>query len=197
MTDSPYLTPAQVRARISRGGPALSSTEFDDTWVAGVVTEWEQKLEDQLGCAQIPRTKVETVRVPGYTDRLFLRATKVRAITSLVIGGVTAAASSYYLVGSTLRYYGTFAPGVSVVVTYTHGLDAPPEGILRATAMYVERVASQDRSGSTTSVRANVFEGGGVQVLTRPDPDGGKLTGWDEIDSIVNSQPDYRPKVGG
>lgn len=191
-TPDPYLTAAQVRTRISRGGPALSSTEFPDTWVDETVEVWEGMLEDHKGVAYTTRETVETVRVPGYTDRLKLKWPKVQSIVSLVIDGTTIAADLYSIeeeLGRVL-YPSRFAPSVDIVVTYQHGYEATPALVKQATALFVEREASADRSGATRDYARLGFDGGSSTIPIRTGGD--NLTAYGDVNDKIRPLISYR-----
>lgn len=189
-TPDPYLTAAQVRTRISRGGPALSSTEFPDEWVDETVEVWEGMLEDHKGVAYTTRETVETVRVPGCTDRLVLAWPKVQSIVSVTVDGVTVDEGAYDLdlVHGILFY--SFAAETQVVVTYQHGYESTPALVKQATALFVEREASADRSGATRDYARLGFDGGSSTIPIRTGGD--NLTPYGDVNDKIRPLISYR-----
>lgn len=193
--DDPYLTPDEVRARISSGSPPLGPS-FGDEWVANAVSEWEELVEHHLGVAFTPRTATVQVRIRCGKYRLKHRA--VRSITSVTVDEVavddpTAGDIVSDPLGDLLisDYLWTWSTAPAEIV-YVHALtDEPPERLKKATALYVERIASLDRSGSNRDVSRQGFDGGSTSFVM-PDPANGKLTGFTEIDRLVESLPKFR-----
>lgn len=69
--------------------------------------------------------------------------------------------------------------------------ETPPETILRACAEYVTHVVTSQRSGTSRDVIAQSIEGTWTRYGT-PDWSAGRPTGWNEVDRLLNSLPDYR-----
>lgn len=193
-TPDPYLTADEVRARTSRGGPRLSAAEFSDEWIEEGVEEWEQKLEEHLGVAFTTRETVESVRVPGCTDRLTLGWPKVQSVVSLVINSATISSALYELDGETgtLIYRSGFSPTYPATVTYQHGYETILAAVKRSTSLYLEHLAAMDKAGSGPSVARLGFDGGASTSFIRSNPAAGSLTPWEDVNDIVRTLPNYR-----
>jgi len=192
---APYLTPAQVRSRITSGSPVLDSGRFSDTWVAEQIEVWEATLEDHTGDAYVPRTATVTLSVPSRTTRLRLPNMRVTAVSSVTIDGTAIVLDTQqpdYAIG-VIRYATGFLPQHKIVAAYTYGHTTVPTVVKVATARYVEQMASLDRSGSTRDVYRVGFDGGGTTAYVMPDPANGKLTGYDAIDSLVRTLDHMHP----
>lgn len=190
----PYLDAAGVRERISVGGPPLDTGSFPDPWVVDAVAEVESRVEAECGVAFTPREQVETVGVTGCTDRLVLKWPKVRDVTAVTIDGDAVTADTWTLIdpeAGIVKLPRTVTRDQVVTVSYEHGFDEPPPILLRATAIYVERLAAAQRSRSNRDVKVGLTEGGST-VYVRPQPGTWQLTGWDDFDAIVASLPHYR-----
>lgn len=199
MAASPYLTPTEVRSRVARIID-LTDSEYPDAEVARVVAEFEEQLEPYRGVAYTPRTQVDEVRATARTeDLLILTWPLATAITSIVVNGATVASTRYSLRAdgsSIVDFTGGLVPGYPATVTYTHGHTAPPETVKRACALYVVRVLQQETAGTSRDVLWQNFDGGSTRYST-PNIDEGRLTGFLEVDRLVNGLPDYRqPTVG-
>lgn len=192
-----YLTAAQVRARITNGSPALDTGRFPDTWIDEQVEVFEAKLEHHTGFAYVSRSRVVTMSVRSYTTRLFLPDPLVTAITSITVDGtaIVRDTSQPSLDIGIVRYAYGFRPETTIVATYTCGYSATPTVVKVACARFVERTASLDRSGSTRDISRQGFDGGSTSYVM-PDPDNGRLTGFDEVDSLVRTLDHFtHPRV--
>jgi hypothetical protein len=188
------LTAAQARARVSRGGSPIDSSEFDDTWVDEVIAEHDATFTRYRGEIPDSATETETVRpVVGVSDRLLLRYPKPTAITSVTVDGTTLSSTGYYLEnGMLVRKSASWVANTVVVVVYPHGFGSPA-ALKRACALYVEKTAMMDRGGSSRDVRAS----GEFTSFVQPDWSAGRPTGWADVDRIWNSFPDLRmPGIG-
>lgn len=182
-----YLTPAQVRSRV----PALqSSTTFPDSELSTIVSEFEEIAERFRGVAFTPRTYVETFFAP--TSVVTLSRQPLRSITSFTVDGVAGTVGNLTvdLPGGRIAD-GGWSGAKSLVVTYSHGLDAPSATLLRACAEYCRAVAFSDRSGQGRDVIAQSFDGGMTRYST-PDFAKNRPTGFLEVDRLLCSIRDYR-----
>lgn len=192
-----YQTAAQIRSAV----PVLAdTTAFPDIKLTDLVGEFEEIAEEYRGVAFEPRTVTEVYRfdVSACTDELQLRWPLLRSVTTVTGDGVTITAANYELdkpVG--VIWYATgFAARADIAVTYVHGYDAPPKGVIRACREYVRSCALSDKSSVPRDVIAQSFDGGYTRFST-PDWDAGRPTGWLEVDRLLNAQRNYRiPAVG-
>lgn len=189
----PYLDPDGVRSRVSSGSPVLAEDDFDDDWVAEQVAVWEAILEDYTGDAYVARERTVTTEVKGCTTRLVLPVVHITEIVSVTVDGDEIEVDEHQpeLALGVVRYSGGFRPGTTIAAEVEYGHEEMPAVIPVVTAMYVERMASLDRAGSTPDVSRQGFDGGST-VYVQPDPANGKLTGFREIDRLVNSLPRYK-----
>lgn len=178
-------------SRVVLDGSTASSTSVDSNDADFTSADVGQTI---FG-AGIPSGATISSRTDENTVVISSAATATATGVTLVIGGTLVSASDYRpdFDRGVLRYDGWFDPFVPVVVTYTHGFDAPPARLLRACALYVERVASLDRSGSTRDVSREGYDSGASTVFIQPDPARGKLTGFIEVDRLLQMIPSYRP----
>lgn len=184
----PYLDPDGVRARISDGSPALDKS---DEWIAEQVAVWEATLEDHTGDAYVVREAEVTLSVSSCTGRVVLPNVHVSDVTCTADGtAVTLDEHQPDLAAGIVRYASGVHPSQTLVFSYSYGHAEIPVVVPVATARYVERQAALDRSGSTRDISRQGFDGGST-VYVMPDPENGKLTGFDEIDSLVRTLPRY------
>lgn len=190
------LTPAEIRSAI----PALADDqEFSDSTLAALVAEFTEIAQNYRGVAYQPTTSTETFTPMTYgATTMELSRAKITGLTSVVIDGTTADASTYNVLewgelGRSLSFRSSAIGyvGASVVVTYTHGYVTPPTTLLRACKQYVRAVALTDRSNVSRDVIAQSFEGMTTRYST-PDWNAGRPTGYLEVDRLLNSLPDYR-----
>ncbi len=189
------LTAAEIRARVSRGSPVLSESEFDDDWVEETRDLFMDALTAYKGVAYEPTTTVEKIRVSSYSNQLVLRWPKVTSVTSVVVNGTTIDSTAYEADESGVLYYfgGSFSPRYRATVTYVHGYATTPPAALQACALFVERVAAGDRSAATRDVSSQGYDGGGVTVYIRANADKGNLTAFADVNDLVAALPSYRP----
>lgn len=187
-----YLTATQARARITNGSPALDTGRFPDTWVDEQVEVFEATLEHHTGASYVSRTATVTMSVPSLVSRLVLPNPLITTMTSVTVDGtaVTLDTQQPDLARGIVHYASGFRPGTKIIATYTHGHATTPTVVKVACARYVERQASLDRSGSSRDVARQGFDGGST-VFIQPDPENGRLTGFDEVDSLVRTLPRY------
>jgi hypothetical protein len=191
---APYLTPAQIRDRV----PALADpNKYPDVVLSDLVTEFEELAEEYRGVAFTPRTAVETQTIAPGSTVLILNYPRVRSVASLVVDGTTVVSTTYkateagWLESSTgLSIAGGFA-SAEAVVTYDHGFDSPPMGLLRACREYVRICAIADRSSVPREIIASSADGMTSRYST-PNKEQGRPTGYLEIDRLLNGLPDYR-----
>jgi len=186
-----YLTVAQVRSRV----PGLANTgTYLDAELTNLVSEFTDIAERFRGVAFESRsvTSEQIVR-PGRDVKL--ANSKVRAISAASIDAVslTAGELAALVVDKSVGVVsnGTWYGGNILLVTYTHGFDAPPEPLLRACAEYCRSVAFSDRSGQGRDVIAQSMDGSFTRYST-PDWNRGRPTGYLEVDRLLNSVADFR-----
>jgi hypothetical protein len=189
MAAVPYLLPDDVRARRPVG-------QVDDDVLAMHVAEFEQVAEDYLNVANTPRTATAVVGqvqiswlTPGSpTTQSFLRP-MLRSITSTIaIDGLTTCDPPTILDAETGVISATIGWPSAVVVTYSHGFDAPSPLLLRACALYVDRTIASDRSGTSRDVLTQTFDGGTTRYST-PSKKDGRPTGYLDVDALLNLCP--------
>lgn len=185
-----YLTAAQVRSRV----PALAnSTTYPDSELNNIVQEFTEIVERYRDVAFEPRTVTgEIITRPNTIQQLGNRP--VRTVTAISIDGTAMTAGDLAKViidGPTgMISGGTWAAAKQIAVTYTHGLDSPPELLLRACAEYVRAIAFSTRSGQSRDVIAQSVDGSFTRYST-PDWDSKRPTGYLEVDRLLNSLPSY------
>lgn len=188
------LTADEARALVTQGGTPLDESVYSDTRVDAWIAEHDARFARYRGEIPDSAEVVESVRPVGGTDRLVLRWPKPTAIDSVTVDGVTLDDAYYELRHGLLCGIDYCWPYRSlVVVTYTHGYDSPAD-LQRACAMFVEKTAALDRSGSAREVRS---AGPDFSSPLLPNAAKGSPTGWSEVDGIWNSYPDLRlPGIG-
>lgn len=195
------MTPTEVRDRISVGGVRLAEDKFPDPWVARQVMIWERKLEKHTGDAYVERTAEVTIST-GASTTLILPNVNVSGVTVEVDGvAITLDTNQPSLAAGLVQYAGGFRHGQTAVASYTYVQpDADLCEIAReACAKWIERIATMERAANTPDVSRQGFDGGGTTVFVTPDPnaDPPRLTGFSEVDSLVNILPRYvTPGIG-
>jgi len=195
------MTPTEVRERISVGGVALAADKFPDEWVARQVTIWTHKLQRHTGDAYVS-TEAEVTVSTGCSTTLILPNVNVSDVTLEVDGtAVTLDTNQPSLAAGLVQYAGGFRHGQTAVASYTYVQpDADLCEIAReACAKWIERIATMERAANTPDVSRQGFDGGGTTVFVTPDPnaDPPRLTGFSEVDSLVNILPRYvTPGIG-
>lgn len=213
MTDTPYMTPAIVKAKFPSLGAANSDQAITDQ-----IAEFEETVEDYVGWAFVERTVTDEAHQidfgtlkqsttnnwwPGFVS---LDHRKVTSITSVTIDGNTIDPSLYDI--DVLGKFLLFAPQITsaiqgpqlgrVLVTYTHGLTADiPRRLIRAGCLYVLATLNSDASGTPREVLSQAFEGGTTRYST-PSKADKRPTGYLEVDRLINSCLDSSrlPQVG-
>jgi len=77
---------------------------------------------------------------------------------------------------------------------FRHGLTSAPAALLDACTEYVLCVARSRASGVSRNTLSEATEVGTTRYST-PDWEGGRPTGWLEVDRLLNTLPDYRVSV--
>lgn len=192
---TPYMTVAALRARV----PTLANSKYEDADLAEYIAEFESMVEDYRGVAFTPREATETVDIPaGGATRVVLDRPMVRSITSVTVDAVAVASTVYRLAddGALEVVDGVSAlSGTSLTVVYQHGYDAPSTTLLRACREYVRIVAVADRSSVPRDIISTSSDGMSTRYST-PDMDHGRVTGYLEVDRLINLQPSHRLTVG-
>jgi hypothetical protein len=192
---TPYMTVATLRSRVS----TLDNSKYDDADLAEYIAEFESMVEDYRGVAFTPREATETVDIPaGGASRVVLDWPMVRSITSVTIDGVSVAPSVFRLADDgAVEVVDGQSPfsGTSLTVVYQHGYDSPSTTLLRACREYVRIVAVADRSSVPRDIISTTAEGMSTRYST-PDMDHGRVTGYLEVDRLINLQPSHRLTVG-
>lgn len=190
----PYLTPDQVRERVGRSASESPLASLTDTYLAELVAEFEEIVEDYRGAAWVPRTATELVEVASPTSHLWLSWPLVRSVTSVTINGSAVASGNFTVVkssGMVILSTTLATPDYPATVVYSHGADAPSAVLKRATALYVECVATSEKSGQGRDIITQAIDGGTTRYST-PSKEQGRPTGWLEVDRLLNSLPDFR-----
>lgn len=199
MPAAPYLTPAQIRARV----PVLADTsKYPDDVLAELVAEFEQVAEDYRGVAFTPRTAVETQTIAPGSTVLILNHPRVRSVASVVVDGTTLSASTYRTTDVGLEFASGLSAGggyatAAVVTTYDHGFDvptptvAPGAMLLRGCRLFVSFEAVADRSAVPRDIIATSADGITSRYST-PNKAEGRPTGYVVLDRQLNGLTDYR-----
>lgn len=179
----PLLTPDEVRSRWQQGAKPTSSAEYDDEWIAERVAAFEDTVLRYCGDEATVRTVTETIRPRVASQRLLLDWPKVTSITSVTVGETVLDSGDYKpRAGMVEKVGGCWTPGADHVVVYEHGF-ASLAGLKIACALYVQKCAGQDRSGSGRDQRSS----GDVVYLVMPDWANDRPTGWTDVDATLNA----------
>ena len=189
------MTPTEVRDRISVGGVALAADKFPDEWVERQIMIWTRKLNAHTGDAYVETETTATIAT-GCSRTLILPDVNVSDVTLEVDGtAVTLDTNQPALASGLVQYAGGFRSGQTAVATYTHV--QPDEDLCEigreACAKWIERIASLERSATVPDASRVFNEMGGSTVYVTPDPnaDPPRLTGYREVDDLVNILPRY------
>jgi hypothetical protein len=189
------MTVGTLRTRV----PTLANSKYEDADLAEYIAEFESMVEDYRGVAFTPREATETVDLPaGGANRVVLDRPMVRSITSVTIDAVAVSSSVYRLADDgAVEVVDGQSPfsGATFVVVYQHGYDAPSATLLRACREYVRIVAVADRSSVPRDIIATSSDGMSTRYST-PDMEHGRVTGYLEVDRLINLQPGHRLNVG-
>jgi len=189
VTDTPYLTPAEVRER-RPGNQTLSGTS-DDT-LARIIGDFEQIAEEFRGVAYVTRTATHTTYL-RCDNRLLLMHRPIQSVTAVDVDG-TAVGTTADLAAGVVWLSGDHTG--QATCTYTHGLTGTlPGPLLSACVEYVASVAAAEKSSTSRNIMSQNDAGVVVRYST-PDWDAGRPTGWLEVDRLLRSLPDYRIPVG-
>lgn len=195
------LTAAQARERIPQGAPPIDESEFDDAWVNAAVARHDSTFTRYRGESPYRATVTETVRPVGVSGRLLLRWPKIVSITSVTVDGSTLDSAYYYVDRGALARTpdgGMWYQGTTVAIEYVHGYgvaasdgdSGAPDDLKDACAWFLAFKAQSERTGAgRRSVRT---QGPEFTSFGRADWQGGRPTGWDEVDDIWNTFPDLR-----
>lgn len=195
--DSPFIS---LRRPFIR---ALSSLTVDGT----TIDSSSYVLNARLGVIRYAVAR-DAVIVATYTHGLGFRRVTDGATTntSTTVTSATAAFTSDD-VGETI--VGTGIPGGARIVSVTNATTvvisaaatatatglalriAQNEILVRACRQYVRSCAMADNSNVPRDVIGQSFEGNYTRYST-PDKSAGRLTGYLEVDRLLNSLPDYR-----
>lgn len=185
-----YLTADEIRSGAQPLSPLSNPQEFTDEQLEEYVAEFEEVAENYCGVAFEPRTVTgETYLVTGRD--VFLAWMPVTTLTTVTVDGVTLTSDDYEFdkrLG--ILRLGSAQRDATVAVTYTHGLSAPPQALLRACRKYVQSVALADTSDTPRDAIATSAEGVTLRFST-PDREAGRPTGFMEVDRLLNSLPNY------
>jgi hypothetical protein len=188
---APYLTPAQVRSRVT-GTDALSG--ITDEAIAAFVAEFEEIAEQYLGTAFRVR-HVSAEQVSLVSGQAMLQhynpsnvvVTDADSHTVPVIASITGRIVSSGLAPFPDRFgdYG-YIPDQPVTVAYDHGFADPPATVLRACAEYV-RACKVQSSGAQPETAQSYSVDNYTYRQTKPDWNGGSPTGFRTVDRLLNS----------
>mgnify|MGYP007100046968 FL=1 len=186
----PILTAAEVREKAARY-MALPDTEYPDSDIDDLVSEFREVFIDYRGVAPTPTETTEVVT--SRTSKLILRWPEVTTLTSVTVNGTELDADTLTLDSSTgiVTYSGSFSPSYPATVVYVHGLAVVPGILQRATVRYVCAVLKSEASGTGRDVLTQNIDGATTRYST-PDKAAGRPTGWLEVDRLLNSLTDYR-----
>ena len=121
-----YFTVSEFRARYS---DLTVADGYPDTTVEEYRVIAEEAFEDAAGVAFEPRTTTRTLYLDDFNDRLFLHP-RLRTVTAVLIDGTALTdLTGLRISESTLAGYRWRG---QIVVTYTHGFDAPPARVKQA-----------------------------------------------------------------
>lgn len=186
---APYFTAVALK----EARPRLA--EFADEVLEARVRQFEEIAERARGVAFTPRERTVLARPwrCGPWWRLLNRA--VRTIDEVTVDGVIVVVATPRIEADQLGDLTDLGYVVSgrPTVTYTHGLDEPPQVILDACAEYVEALTAARNSGVSRNVLSQAVDGATTRYSTPSWPDG-RYTGWLEVDRLINSAEDWRPQ---
>lgn len=181
-----YLSATAVKAK----APELTTRSVSDADVDALVAEFEELAEDYCGVAFTPRTVTGAVIWPRRSTLLFFPHSYLRTVTAVSVDGTAFTSDELTdFTGTDLDLasgIGTrYGWGDRVVVTYTHGLDSPPEAILRACVDFVKAKGLANASSRPKEVIGYTDDSGWSYRLGTPDPDNGRPTGVMEVDAVL------------
>lgn len=184
----PYLTVDQIQERYPS-----STGDVDVDGLVRLVAEFEDIAERYVGVAQTPRTRTVT-DVVRDVDVWAAPDIKIRSVASVTVDGV--ALAGFTVDGRNGIVYLCGCVSGTLVATYDHGFDAPPEALLRACGEYVSSVCMSDASGTSRNIIGQSVDGSYIRYST-PDWNAGRPTGWLEVDRLLNSLMDDKiPGIG-
>ncbi len=192
MPATPYLSADDLRASV----PDLSSDAlYTDAQLEALVAEFESLVERYRGVAYTPREAEDTL-IAEAIGVLFLRWPYVGTVTAVTVDGTVATEDDI----AGLRVWpegrvdqGWWAAGAQITITYTHGMEAPPPGVLRACRLFVRREAEAERhpnpgnAYATTNTELGIFTRESTANWAE-----GRPTGWLDVDRALNQLPDHR-----
>ena len=192
MPDTPYLTPAAIRARV----PALASEgDYPDSTLSDLVTEFEGITENYRGVAFTARTAVSETHTLDRERVIVTKWPVVSSVTSVAVVDRALVSTSVLSTDWQINRLngivdlGGYYTGVATIV-YAHGITTPPAGLVRACRLYVRACAMRDDSGIGRDVVRQGFDGGGSTTFSTPDKD--HPTGYLDVDRLLNQLEDYR-----
>jgi hypothetical protein len=186
-----YLTAAEVKTLIGS-----KAANWDNTRIANLVARFEEMVEDYLGCAYQERTRTWTVRDRTRWRYLQLPDPFVREVSAVSIDGTADTEDQITAMNSTL------AGDVGVVtrdggwmglasITYTHGLDLPPQALLDACVDYVRVKYLAQTSSRARNIESYEDDSGFSYTVGRADPANGRPTGIPPVDDAINEVPSH------
>lgn len=188
-----YATAAEVRDHPSFEGVDTSVT---DTRIDAVMDTVERRIEQYNGVAWAPRQRTDSVYGDGKST-LHVSKTRGQSVDSATIDGDSVDVTNWTIdhVGMVKRNDGSFAKGALVVITYTHGADAPPEDLRDAAIVAAcDILAQQPNPRAGPRAESIDFPGGPtVNWAGVPGSRENRIFGVPYTDQIVTSYGTSRP----
>ncbi len=178
-----YLTADDLRTTTALD----NTTRFPDVLLAGLVAEFEALAERYCDVAFESRTATATLRA-SRSSILLLPHAEVSAVTTVTEDGSTVTVGGLDLwstEGALERAGGWFT--APIVVEYTHGLSAVPDGILRACREFVRAKAMQSVGNMPRNALSYSDESGTSYRESTADWDAGRPTGLLVVDEALNA----------
>lgn len=189
----PYTTPADLRVE----WPILADEDkHTDEQLERLVERFESIAEHARGVAYRERTATETLTL-NVAGPLLLSRPEVSAVTAIEYSSGTAPSTEDITVVNGRTAYladdENFPAGVRITVTYGHGFDEPPPGILDACGEFVRAkrlAASSNQPRNTLSYQ----DPDSSYVIRESTADwaAGRYTGLMVVDDAINAEVDYR-----
>ena len=185
MANDPYFTAATAKAADDR------LADVADATIVRFVAEFEPIAERYLGCALTPRTGATFT---GWTDRCgVLELPHVQVTACTLVDADSSAVVTVDHIDQRIGRVHANAVG-RLTATYSHGLAAVPVGVQEACLEYVVRRSQNNGQSQSRDVLSQAYEGATTRYST-PDWSAGRPTGYLQVDSLLNSERNYRISV--
>lgn len=183
---APYLTEAEMRSI-----EGLSdASRFDAAVLTEALDEFTETAEGYRGQAFVPRTATWTTRVERATSTLVLPHPLLRSVSALTVDGDELDVEELDVYPEYLVL--PWARSGRMVVTYSHGADAPPATLKAAAREFVRLTVLATRNPQSDMLSFTDPSTGMVFRRSVPNWEEGRPTGWETVDRRLNALPDRR-----